>query len=700
MKAFICSCQKRIRLPKIKSDRVEIRYYDDLCSPEGLKFVKENVGKDEPIMIAGCSPMVAERYFSDLHPVYVNIREQASYLNHPQEKVKDLIQAGLSRLGATGPVSRKVIVIESKRLLIIGGGVAGLEAARICGDNGLLVEKRPYLGGTVADLDRLYPEGTPNSHTIIPLINEVLNTRAEIWTDTRIEEIKGSLGNYHVRLKKRKGGVITCEDCGKCTEVCPVEVLDHGIKRKAIFKSPTHPDGYIIDFENCNLCGECQKVCPGEIGLDPDFDEEELTFGGIIVATGLHHFDPERLSEYGYGRYPNVYTHLEFERMIASGILRPACVVVVHCAGSRDERYLDYCSGICCLIGMKEAKLVKDRYPDSEVYICYIDIRVRGEQEYFYRALRELGVKFIAGRPGEIIERDGKLLVRVEDSLSDSVLKIPADAVVLSTGFLPEQKVYDKLPINLDRSRFPNAYDWSSLSVDSPPHGILFAGSASTPLSVPDTILDSRSKASMLLNLLSQDQIETTHPVSVIDDDLCSLCGLCVGTCPYGALRREEKIISDPMICMGCGVCVATCPAGASNLEYSEDLALKREVEAISKKGTIVSFLCRWSAYPAADKAYQIGYPESVRIIRVPCSGRVDPQLVLTAFSLGAKGVLIGGCYPEACHYHIGNIMARRRIRLLKALDGMINPEKLKIEWFGSDEARKFVQAVEDLDRP
>ncbi|RKX71079.1 hypothetical protein DRP53_02825 [candidate division WOR-3 bacterium] len=699
MKAFLCSCGNRIPLPEFKEEGVEVFYHDALCSPAGIEFITERWRDDEPIMIAGCSPVVGERYFSRFNPIYINIREQGSYLGHGQEKIGDLIRSGVAWLKATKPIEKKVFDVKSTDILIIGSGVAGLEAARLIGRKAILIERRPYLGGTVADLDRLYPEGTPNSHTLMPLINQVVSGGVRFKPDTEIVSIQGRPGDYRVRLRERKGKVVRCDECGRCLEVCPVEVVDHGIKRKAIFRSPSFPPGYLIDFSTCDLCGECVKVCPGEIILDRSWNEYELHCGGIIVATGLNHFDPVQLSEFGYGRLPNVYTHLEFERKLARGEIKPEKVVIVHCAGSRDERYLDYCSGICCLLGLKEAKLIKDRYPETEVYLLYIDIRVRGELEYLYKELRNLGVKFVGGRPAEIIPKDGRLMVKVEDSLSSTLLKIPADAVVLSTGFVPDKKIFDLLPINLDRERFPKAYDWSELSVDGPPHAILFAGSAREPMSVPDSILDARAKAYRLSHLLSLPRIESHHPVSVIDEERCSLCSLCIQNCPYGALQKEEKVRSDPAVCMGCGVCVATCPSGAANLESYETGGLMAAVESLTKEGTILAFLCRWSAYPAADQAYPIGYPESVRIIRVPCSGRVDPQLILKGFELGARAVLIGGCYPEACHYHTGNIKERRRIKLLHALDGIVDPRRLRIEWIGTDEAAKFVRVVEELEK-
>jgi len=703
MKAFLCSCHKRIPLPELKDEKVEIFTHNDLCSEKGMVFIKEKMTKSEPILIAGCSPQIAERYFKDLNPVYVNIREQAHYAGHSKEKIEGLILSGLERLKVAVPVTKKDYQIKEEGVLVLGSGVSGLEAARTmikAGHRVTMVEKKPYVGGTVADLDRLYPEGTPNSHTVMPLINEVVRGGAQILTDTIISSVTGQIGDYQVTLRRREGGVNDCDYCQKCLDVCPVDVNDHGIRRKAIFKSPSYPDGFVIDFNSCNSCGECVKVCPGRIKIDASFKEESLKFGGIIVATGLHHFDASVLSEYGYGRFPNVMNHIEFERRISNGELRPKTVVIIHCAGSRDERYLDYCSGICCLIGLKEAKLVKDRFPDCNVYVCYIDIRARGEQEYFYQRLRELGVKFVAGRPGDILKENGKVIVRVEDSLSGELLRIPADTVVLSTGFIADREISTLLPINLDKDKYPRSYDWSRLSVDSPPHTIFFAGSAGSPLNVPDSITDARAKASGLINILSQKRITSYHPVSKIDDDLCSLCSLCVGTCPYGALvRTEEKVVSDPAVCMGCGICASTCPAGAISLESYQDLEILKEIETSTRKGTILAFLCRWSAYPAADNAYAIGYPESVRVIRVPCTGRVDPQMVLTGFGLGARGILIGGCYPEACHYHEGNIKARRKVRMLRALDGMVSPGRLRIEWIGTDESKKFVKIIEELEQ-
>lgn len=707
LKVFICDCKGGIKIPKDLDfgKDVSVKKVSDLCSKNGKKEIKNSLKSDERIIIAGCTPRIAEKYFSEFNPEYVNIREQVSFVGHNPEKIKDLIRGAVEKVRNSVEIPKKKFKIKNKSVLVIGSGVAGLEAARQIANAGFkvyLVEKKPFLGGTVAMLDHLYPKGTPNSHTLYPLINEVaINENTEILTNSELEEIDGELGDYKARIKIRGNLIEGCNLCRKCEDVCPVKVDDEGVERKAIFYIPTYPDNYAIDFETCTKCGKCVKVCD-KIKLDER--EISLDVAAIIVATGLKKFDASKIKGYGYGKYPNVLTHLEFERKFSRGLINPKKVVIVHCAGSRDENYLPYCSRVCCLLGLKEAKLIKDNNPEIDVYVNYIDMRSYGNSEYFYNKVREdHGVNFIQGRPSEIVEKNGKLIVRSEDILLGKNIETEADCVILSTGFIPDSELLQKLGIK-SNGDFPVEYVNSSHSIDSNPRGIFITGAAAFPKGVDETITDARESANGVIDILSKDLVENKTPTVVINSDICSEidCRICITACPYDAVyMKDEEVTVSQELCMGCGICTATCAAGANQLYGCNDKEILAQISGTINEGDVLALLCKWSSYNAADKAGydSLKYPGSVKIIRIPCTGRVDAQMILKAFSSRAKGVLIAGCPPDACHYFTGNFKARKRVIALKELIGQfgIDPESLRIEWIGNDESKKLVKILNEM---
>jgi heterodisulfide reductase subunit A len=709
MELFICSCRGEIEIPE-KTDfgsDVTVHVESNLCSEEGREKVRRQLKNGSGLILAGCSPRIMEKLFPDCEAETVNIREQAHFVGHGWAKMKDLIQGAVDKVRVSKPIAKKEFPVLHKSALVIGGGLSGMEVAGVVARSGFeiyLVEMTPFLGGMVSALDRLYPKGTPNSHTLHPLINSVVtNPRVRLFLNAHVEEVHGEPGNYSVTLKVGKPAVQDCILCGRCEDVCPVEIDDHGRKRKAIYFIATHPDSYAIDFNSCTLCGKCKEVCPATINLSPAEEKVQLSVGAIVSATGLHQFDASRIKEYGYGKYEKVLTSLEFERKVASGEIVYDSVVIIHCAGSRDEKYLPYCSKICCLIGLKEAKLAKDRCPEAQVYVTYIDLRATVEN--FYRNLRDTyDVNFINGKPAEVFERDGKLVVRTEDSILDELLEIETDYVVLSTGFVPDEGLLQTLGFRAS-GVFPEEYIHSSLSTDSNPRGIYIAGSAGYPQNATESLISARDIASSVSSFLAQSIVQYRLPVATINKDVCGgvTCKLCVSTCPYQALYlTDEEVKVNEAACMGCGICAAACGVGANQLEGRTDEELLAQLHGMVSEDSIVAFLCKWSAYNAADQAgyERLSYPEKVRIIQVPCTGRVDPQLILSTFALGAKGVLLGGCYPDGCHYSAGNFKARRRVSLTKAVMRSmgIDPKRIKIEWIGVHESKKLVDIFNEID--
>jgi heterodisulfide reductase subunit A len=711
MIVHVCNCKGLIDVPASLDfgEGVRVKVSDCLCSREGRELVLASAAGDGSLVLAGCSPRLLERFFGDVDAEMVNIREQGAFLGRSWTDLESMIRAGIERARAAEPVERKERPIVEKGVAVIGAGVAGLEAARWLAEMGhdvTLIEKEPFVGGTVAMLDRLYPEGTPNSHTVYPLVNQVAaSDRIRVLTNTEVDEVAGTVGDYRIKLSTRPRGVVECIQCGKCVEVCPETTIDHGTPRKAIYAIPSFPEEYAIDWDACTRCGKCAEICPGKIDLDEPERPEEVAAGAIVVATGLKNYDIAKLKNYGAGKIERVMKAIDYERAMAAGLIRPGKVLIVHCAGSRDDNHLPYCSRVCCLIGMKEAKLTKDRFPDTQVYLSYIDMRCYGQFEYLYRTLRdESGVIFLEGSPSEMFERGDKVVVRTEDIQTGEFLELEVDYVVLSTGFEPDRELLSKLglPADLD---FPYGYSASSLSPDVNPQGIFLAGAAAFPRGALESVESAREAAAGAHALLSKDSITLRTPVPTIEKEVCASlhCRLCVPTCPYGALsvNDEEELVVNEALCMGCGICSVTCPSGASSLDAWETPAILAEVRALAEDGVILAFLCKWSAYPAADQAGydRLDMPESARIVRVPCTGRVDAQMVAEAFAHGAAGVLIGGCYPDSCHYRFGNTRARARVELLKRFLPVlgVDESRLRLEWFGSSEGRKLVSVLKEM---
>ncbi|UCC11436.1 MAG: hydrogenase iron-sulfur subunit [candidate division WOR-3 bacterium] len=702
MRVLVCTCKGKIQLPKKDlGPNVILEQHDDLCKK------KFQIKPDEKVVIAGCSPTVMEGLFPHATAEYVNLHEHVVLPGHGIEKAWDLITAAVAKLEHVTPVTTRVFPIKHKEVIVIGGGIAGIEVTSQLARNGItvtMIEQKPFLGGTVAQLDRLYPEGTPYGHTLMPQIGNMLqNDTSRIYTNAEVTGVTGTVGNYTVSLHTHPRGVIECTNCGKCADVCPVEVDDAGKMRKAIYYEPTYPDIYAIDFDTCTRCGECVKVCEGKISLDEKGIDKEIQAGAIVVATGLAWYDVARVEEYGYKRLDGVMTTLEFERAVTSGRLNPKKIVFIYCAGSRDSKHLLYCSKICCFLGLKEAKLVVDRFPDVQVYIAAMDMRSSGTFEYLYNTLRERGVSFIKGKPSEVFQRNGNLVVRTEDLYTNELLEIEADTVVLSSGFTPDTQTFNKLGVRLEHD-FPILFENASLGNMELPRGIFTAGAATFPAGVRDALIDARKAAFSVVNLFHQDKIEMQQPNAVVNEDLCSVCRMCIGTCPYGAISIvEDKIHVDETLCMGCGICAITCPSYASQLEGFNPAALSSHIRALVRQGDILALLCKWSAYNATDRAAydRVAYPQNVRIIRVPCSGAVDISHVMDALQNGAKGVLIGGCYPNACHYARGNFRAKAREQILRInLDLLgFNKNSVRLEWIGKDEARKFASIVKEMNK-
>ncbi len=730
------------------------------CSEPTQREIKEDIQEEKlnQVVVAACSPKMHEPTFQAVVEEaglnkylfeMANIREQDSWVHKKNgaqatEKAKDLVKMAVARALLLAPNQDGQIPIGDK-VLVIGGGIAGIQASLDLADGGYqvyLVEKEPTIGGRMAQLDKTFPTLDCSTCILAPKMSEVArNPNIEVIANAEVTQIDGHVGDFTAHINQKARFVTSdCTSCNDCTEVCPVALPDEFnsnlSERKAIYKPfpQAVPSEYVIDFESClneeNLiaCEKCIQACdPKAISFDlPLTNNFRIDIDTIIVATGTDPYDPEELKEYGYGKYDDVISTLDFERIInASGptngeLIRPSNrkppkkVSFIQCIGSRNSTGLfehPYCSGICCMVSIKQAFLIKEKWPETEVEIYYIDIRAAGKGfEELYQKVRKEGVHFIKGIPAEIREEDGKLRLTGENILMGEMYDNQTDLVILSVGLearessLDIQKRLNICAVNSDGffiEKHPKLEP-----VDTANAGIFIAGTAESPKDIRESSTQGKAAASRASRLMKQEFIKIEALTAVVDEDLCSGCEVCVSVCPYDAIEmRDGRASVIDAACQGCGACASSCPTGAiTMLHFTDDQILAQVDKAleVDPEKKMIVFACNWCSYEAADLAgsSRSEYPASSRIIRVMCSGRMDPQIILRAFQKGAGGVLLSGCHPGDCHYLDSNYRAWARHRLLrKYLKSMgIDERRFELGWFSAGEAKEMVEKLYQMD--
>jgi heterodisulfide reductase subunit A len=432
-----------------------------------------------------------------------------------------------------------------------------------------------------------------------------------LLTYSEVEEVSGYVGNFNVRIRKRARSVDEekCTGCGACEEKCPRRIVDEGFnaglgKRKAIYRpfAQAVPAIPVIDRENClfftkGRCKLCEKTCPtGAIDYEQEDEFLEVQVGNIILATGYDPFDAGRISQYGYGRYPSVFTSLEVERMLTGsgptdgrivlrdGETQPESIGIVHCVGSRDENYNPYCSKVCCMYSLKLAHLVHSK-TGARVYEFYIDMRTGGKAyEEFYKRLQREGAIFINGRPSEILPEDGKLAVYVEDRALGRQMRVPVDMIILSVGLEPRhdaREVAQRFSISCDadgwfKEKHPKLDPVATLT-----DGVFIAGCAQGPRDIPESVAQGAAAAARVLSFIRQGEVQVESAIALVDEMMCVGCGQCVQTCPYSAIefledRKVARVVEA--LCKGCGTCAGTCPSKAITLRHFTDRQLVAEM--------------------------------------------------------------------------------------------------------------------------
>jgi len=607
-----------------------------LCAEPGQALIKDSIKQHrlDAIVVAACSPAMHEVTFRNLiqtaglnrHQCEIaNIREQCSWVHDDNttatSKAHIAVHQSVEKVKLDEPLD-PITVPVTRRVLVIGGGIAGIRAALDVANSGYqvyLVEKTGSIGGRMAQLSETFPTLDCSICILGPLMAEVYrNPNIKLLRLSHVEEVNGYVGNFKVRVRQEPQyvDVTKCNSCGECTKVCPAEVpneFDSGLTwRKAIYIpfAQAVPPAYVLDAKSClgllpRACGECEKACNklgmSCINLDAAPEAHELEVGAIISATGYELYDAARLSEYGFGIYPNVMTSLEFERMLSasgptSGLIRrpsdghvPSEVVFIQCAGQREpETALPYCSKICCMYTARHAMMFHHKVPDGQAYVFYMDIRAggKGYEEFVKRCQEEKGLLYLRGRVAKIYEEGDKLVVKGVDTLSGKILEIRADLVVLALGMVPSQgsrQLASILKTSLDANGFFAEAHPKLRPLESPTSGIFLAGAGQAPKDIPETVAQASGAASKALNLVSHTTLEREPTVAKVTDQFCSGCGICIPSCPYEALslnNSTKTIEVTEAVCEGCGTCVASCPSGALSLRNMTDSQLVSMITA------------------------------------------------------------------------------------------------------------------------
>jgi heterodisulfide reductase subunit A len=605
------------------------REYKFMCSSLGQELIEEDIKKEglTRVVVAACSPHLHEKTFrrscanAGLNPYLcqmASIREQVSWVVEDEkvatEKAKAMIAGAVNRVQLHEELEPSIVPVNPNTL-VVGGGIAGIQASLELADAGYpvyLVEREPSIGGHMAQFDKTFPTLDCAACILTPKMSEVgAHPHINLLSYSEVEEVSGYVGNFSVRLKKKAKYVDeeACTGCGICIEKCPKKVIDDVFGagmgyRKSIYRPfpQAVPNIPVIERESCTYfergkCKACEIFCPtGAIDFEQEDTYLDLNVGNIILATGYDLFDCETIPQYGYGRLANVFTSLEFERMcnasgptegkivLRDGVTEPESVVIVHCVGSRDENYNKYCSAICCMSALKFGHLVIEK-TNAEVHSCYIDMRTnqKGYEEFYGRLLEE-GMHFVRGKVAEVTDaarlpgEEGKLIVQVEDTLLGKQRRIPADMVILMAGLEPRADAKD---VGLQFGIACSMEGWFTERhpkldpVATMTDGIFVAGASQGPKDIPAVVAQGAAAAARIAGMITKGEVEIEPVVATIQEEMCSGCRICNTLCPFNAIEYlEDKEVSyiNTALCKGCGTCVAACPAMAiSGAHYSNE---------------------------------------------------------------------------------------------------------------------------------
>lgn len=625
--------------------------YQYMCSQAGQDIIKNAIKEHNltGIVVCSCSPRMHEATFrktaaaAGINPYMVeiaNIREQCSWVHKEMpigtEKAIILAKAAVAKVNLNTPLTPGESPV-TKRALVIGGGIAGIQTALDIADAGFpvdIVETKPTIGGKMAQLDKTFPTLDCAACILTPkMVDVAQNDKIRIFSYSEVTEVGGFVGNFEVTIKKRARFVKEdiCTGCGACTEKCPMKKVPNEFnlgmdERRAIYipfaqavpKVATIDPRYCLKLKS-GKCGLCSKVCTaGAIDYEAKDEFIKEKYGAIVVATGYNPISMDKFDEFAYSQSKDVITSLEFERLTnaagptAGKLLRPSdrvhphTIVFVQCVGSRceacAEKGKEYCSKICCMYTAKHAMLTRDKYPDTDVYVFYIDVRTPGKNfdEFYRRAVEEYGVHYIKGMVGKVSPEGNKLKVQASDLLANKQLHIDADLVVLAAAIEPDKSarpLATMLTASMDTNDFFTEAHPKLRPVESPTAGVFLSGACQGPKDIPETVSQAGAAASKVIGLLCKDKLTGNPCIAHSDEMMCNGCSTCANVCPYGAITYVDKEFRMPdrttkvrrvasvneAVCQGCGACTVACMSGAMDLRGFMNKQIIAEVDAICK---------------------------------------------------------------------------------------------------------------------
>ncbi len=566
--------------------------------------------------------------------------------------------------------------------------------------------------------------------------------RIKIHTLSEVVDVKGNVGSFEVKIVKKARYVDekACTACGECAKVCPVvrpDEFNMGLSSRHAIYSPfpqAVPSAYVLNPGECLgnnpvVCSKCLDACEKKC-IDFHMSDETIAerVGTIVVATGLTPHDPRALDEYGYTRFENVLTSLEFERLVNAGgptqghlvrpsdRKRPRSVAFIQCVGSRSARRgKSYCSNICCMNTIKSTLVLKEHYPDMDIKVFYIDIRAFGKGfEDLYTRSRRAGVHYVRGLPGHVEElSDGRLRVAVENTAGSSLDFYDLDMLVLAVGIEPAagtHRLQEMMGLQLSPDGFFLEAHPKLQPVDAATRGVFYAGCAEGPKDIKESVTQASAAAARAIRLMQSSQIRAEAITSEVITEQCKACGKCAEVCPYNAITVDPKKKIPAKIataaCTGCGTCAAECPFGAIVMNHFTDRQIYDQIDALlddRPADKILTFACNWCSYAGADYAgvSRLQYPPNARLIRTMCSGRVDEDFIWYAFKKGVPVVLVSGCHIGDCHYIDANHWTVKRVeRVRKKMEKRgLRTDRLQLEWISAAEGIRFAEVMTRMEQ-